>query len=403
MKKRVVITGIGAISSLGNNMEEMLASLEGSSIQYDVIPGDRFSTTHKLFANNRGFMMDHDVYMEAWESDASIMSEVAIKCINEALQKAGLSKEDLQGRTSGLCLGTSVGASFPILQRIKKSVEQQEDDYELALYSTPKILGKIAREFKLNGYVSAISTACASGTNSIGRAFDLVENGKADVMISGGIDIFTELTYTGFNSLQAISKTKCKPFSKTRDGMSLGDACAILVIESLDAALERGAHIYAEIKGYHILNEAYHPTAPHPEGKYALKCMKAAMEYANVTVDDIDYINAHGTGTGKNDGAELNACENLLKGKKTGTYVGSTKCLTGHTLGAAGSIEAVISILSMNNNALYANYDETDLPGVENIHFVTQNIKDVKVKTVLSNSFGFGGNMASILLSHYIN
>ena len=185
--------------------------------------------------------------------------------------------------------------------------------------------------------------------------------------------------------------------------MSLGDACAILILESLDAALARGAHIYAEIKGYHILNEAYHPTAPHPEGKYALKCMKAAMAYADVTVDDIDYINAHGTGTGKNDGAELNACESLLKDKKTGTYVGSTKCLTGHTLGAAGSIEAIISILSINNSALYANYDETDLPGVENIHFVTENIKDVNVKTVLSNSFGFGGNMASILLSHYIN
>ncbi|WP_143304659.1 beta-ketoacyl-[acyl-carrier-protein] synthase family protein [Chitinophaga vietnamensis] len=403
MKKRVVITGIGAISSLGNNIEEMLESLSGGKIRYDVIPGERFSTSHKLFANNRGFMMDQSSYMNAWEKDASIMSEVATACIDEALQKADLSREALQQYTTGLCLGTSVGASFPILQRIRKSVYEQEDDYELALYSTPKILGKIARAFKLSGYVSAISTACASGTNSIGRAFDLIENGKADVMISGGIDIFTELTYTGFNSLLAISKTKCKPFSNTRDGMSLGDACAILILESLDTALARGAHIYAEIKGYHILNEAYHATAPHPEGKYALKCMKAAMDYAQIDIAEVDYINAHGTGTSKNDGAELNACKSLLAGKEGPTYVGSTKCLTGHTLGAAGSIEAIISILSIHHNTLYASYEDTDLPGVDNIHFVTQNIADVRIRTVLSNSFGFGGNMASILLSHYKN
>lgn len=402
MKNRVVVTGIGAISSLGNNMEEMIDSLENGKIKYDTIPSDRFSTSHKMFSNNKGFMIDHEVYKSAWEKDISIMSEIAVRCIDEALKKANLSRDLLQQYTTGMCLGTSVGASFPILQRIKKSVEKDEDDYDLALYSTPKILGKIAREFKLRGYVSAISTACASGTNSIGRAFDLIENGKAEIMISGGMDIFTELTYTGFNSLLAISKTKCKPFSKTRDGMSLGDACAILILESLDSAIERGAKIYAEVKGYHILNEAYHATAPHPDGKYALKCMKSALDYGNMKIEDVDYINAHGTGTSKNDGAELKACEALLQNKKSKTFVGSTKCLTGHTLGAAGSIEAIISILSMQNNSLYANYDATDLPDSDKIEFVVQNKSHVPLNTVLSNSFGFGGNMASILLTNKI-
>ncbi len=402
MKNRVVITGIGAISSLGNNVEEMTVSLQNATVKYDVVPSDRFSTSHKMFANNKGFMMDHEVYKDAWEKDVSLMSEIAIKCIYEALDKAKLSEDELQRYTTGLCLGTSVGASFSILQRVKKMVEKSEDDYELSLYSTPKVLGKIAKQFKLGGYVSSISTACASGTNSIGRAFDLIENGKADIMISGGMDIFTELTYTGFNALLAISKTKCKPFSKTRDGMSLGDACAILILESLDSAIARGADIYAEVKGYHILNEAYHATAPHPDGKYALKCMKTALAYGNMTVNDVDYINAHGTGTSKNDGAELKACEALLLEKETKTYVGSTKCLTGHTLGAAGSIEAIISILSMKNSALYANYDATDLPESEKIDFVVQNKSNVPLKTVLSNSFGFGGNMASILLTSNI-
>lgn len=403
MKKRVVVTGIGAISALGNNIAEMTESLESGSIKYNTIPDDRFSTTHKLFANNRGFMMDYDLYQSSWDQDVSIMSEVAVKCINEALDSAQLSAAQLHEHNAGLIIGTSVGASFPILQRIRKSVKDNEDDYELALYSTPKILGKIARAFKLQGYVSAISTACASGTNSIGRAFDLIENGKADIMISGGMDIFTELTYTGFNSLMAISKTKCKPFCKSRDGMSLGDGCAILILESLESALERGATIYAEIKGYHILNEAYHATAPHPDGIYALKCMKSALAYGEVSEDEVDYINAHGTGTGKNDSAELKGCEALLKDKPTRTYVGSTKCLTGHTLGAAGSIEAIISILSMQHNALYANYEADDLPESEKIDFVTQNKTNVPLNTVLSNSFGFGGNMASILLTKYKN
>jgi 3-oxoacyl-[acyl-carrier-protein] synthase II len=399
MKKRVVVTGIGAMSSLGNSIEEMAKNLEKSEIRYEEVPSNRFSIDHKAFLNNRGFMIDYEKYHNAWHKDASIMSEIAIDCINEALSKAFLDKTFLSSHTVGLCIGTSVGASFPILQRIKKSVQLKEDDFELALYSTPKIIGKIAANFNIDGPVSAISTACASGTNSIGRAFDLIENGNADVMICGGMDIFTELTYTGFNSLMAISKTKCRPFSKSRDGMSLGDACAILILEEYESAKKRGANILAEIKGYHILNEAYHATAPHPEGKYALKCMDKTLEYARASADDVDYINAHGTGTVKNDSAELKGCEVLFKHKKNKTFVGSTKCLTGHTLGAAGSLEAIISILSIQNQTLYAAYEADDLMSSENIEFVTSNLKNKPIKSVLSNSFGFGGNMACIYIA----
>ena len=403
MKNRVVITGIGAVSALGNNVNQMLANLEQGSVNYNAVCEDRFSTSHKVFANHKGFTMDQEEYQKAWDKDASIMKDIATNCIEEALQNAGLTKDSLVNYITGLCLGTSVGASFPSLQRIKKQVLSGEDNFDLALYSTPRIIGIIARDFKITGDVSAISTACASGTNSIGRGFDLIENGKAEIMIAGGIDIFTELTYTGFNSLFALSKTICKPFTNNRDGMSLGDGCAILILESLESAEKRNAPVLAEIMGYHILNEGYHPTAPHPDGKYALKCMQGALKYAGLTANDVDYINAHGTGTGKNDSAELKACEALLIDKAVETHVGSTKCLTGHTLGAAGSIEAVISILSMRNNKLYANYDATDLPSSEKINFITQNKSISSVDTVLSNSFGFGGNMASILLKKHIN
>lgn len=401
MKRRVVVTGIGAISSLGKNINEMTENLKIGKINYTIVPKGRFLTENKRFLNNRGFAIDQNLYLDALRKDLSIMTEIASTCIEDAIKDANLTFINIQEMTTGLCLGTSVGASFPIIQRVKKIVEQQQDDYKLGLYSTPKVVGNIAKKFKLRGPVSTISTACASGTNSIGRAFDLIENGRAQIMISGGIDLFTELTYTGFNSLFALSKTICKPFCDSRDGMSLGDACAILILESLDSALKRGATIYAEIKGYHILNEAYHATAPHPDGKYALKCMKKAMKYAKISIDEIEYINAHGTGTQKNDSAELRACESLLKKKKCKTFVGSTKCLTGHTLGAAGSIESIISILSIKNNTLFANYDAIDLPKSEKIDFVTSNKDNVSITNILSNSFGFGGNMASILLSKY--
>jgi 3-oxoacyl-[acyl-carrier-protein] synthase II len=265
------------------------------------------------------------------------------------------------------------------------------------------VIGNIAKEYKITGPVSAISTACASGTNSIGRAFDLIENGKTDVMICGGMDIFTELTYTGFNSLMAISKTKCNPFSDKKNGMSLGDASTVLILESLESAIARNAKIYAEIKGYHILNEAYHPTAPHPEGIYALKCMQKTLEYSGVDVEDLDYINAHGTGTLKNDSSELLACESLLKDKKNKTFVGSTKSMTGHTLGAAGSLEALISILSIKNSEIYGKYDDVTMPDSQKIDFVTEKRTHQKIKNVISNSFGFGGNMSSILISQYNN
>lgn len=402
MKKRVVITGIGGLCSLGANINEIRNSLVNERSSYEKIPADRFSTESKMFRNNRGFLMNHERYKDAQNKDVAIMTELAIESIEEALADAKLDIDEISTQKTGLCLGTSVGASFPILQRIKKSVEKNEDDYDLALYSSPKIIGKIAGNFKINGPVSAISTACASGTNSIGRAYDLIISGRAEYMIGGGVDIFTELTYTGFNSLFAISKTKCKPFSNDRDGMSLGDACGIVIMESLESAQKRGAKILAEVKGYHILNEAYHATAPHPEGKYALKCMQEALKKADVSIENLDYVNAHGTGTMKNDSAEIQAIENLLKVKNQRTYMGSTKSLTGHTLGAAGSIEVIISIISLQEKSLFAGKDDYELPESDKIDFVTDKKEDLKINTILSNSFGFGGNMASIILTNNI-
>lgn len=403
MKNRVVVTGFGSISSLGNNVDETEQNLKNGRINYQTIPIERFPTDSKTLQNNQGFIMDQNLFNSSLDKDISLMVELAKLSINEALEMANISLDDIAKRKSGLCLGTSVGASYAIIKRMKKSLEENVDDYKLALYSSPKVIGNIAKEYKIKGPVSAISTACASGTNSIGRAFDLIENGKTDVMICGGMDIFTELTYTGFNSLMAISKTKCNPFSNKKNGMSLGDASTVLILENLESAIARDAKIYAEIKGYCILNEAYHPTAPHPDGIYALKCMQKTLDYGGVAIEELDYINAHGTGTVKNDSSELIACETLLQNKKNKTFVGSTKSLTGHALGAAGSLEALISILSIKNSELYGKYDDVVMPDTPKIDFVTENVYHKSINNVISNSFGFGGNMSSILISKYNN
>jgi len=403
MDKRVVVTGIGSVSSLGNTIEEMLYRLNNGIDKYERIPDDRFLTDHKLYRNNRGFIMDQELYSSAKKDEPSIMYSIACKCINEALNNALLNTERLEKYRTGLCLGTSVGASYIMMERIKGQVNLNKENYEFGRYTTPIMIGKIARKFRINGTVSTISTACASGTNSIGRGFDLIKNGKEDIMICGGIDIFTELTYSGFNSLMAISKDRCKPLSNEGDGMSLGDACSMLILESYESAKERGARIYGEIKGYYTLNEAYHPTAPHPEGIYAYKCMKNALAASQMDIDDISYINSHGTGTEKNDQSETKSLELLLKNKQAKTYVNSTKGLTGHALGAAGSIEAIICLLSIQNSTIFANGKEYVYPSSEKIEFVNNNKKNVRIDTVMSNSFGFGGNMASVIISNINN
>lgn len=398
MSEKVVITGIGSISSLGNNIEEMIVSLEQGIGHYIPIPSERFSTEHKLFRNNRGFMIDMGTYRAAREKDISVLYTIACQCITEALSKAKLNRSDLKDRRSGLCLGTSVGACYVMMERIKNQVLLNKIDYDLIKYTTPVMIGKIAKYFNLNGTVSAISTACASGTNSIGRGFDLIKNGKEDIVICGGVDLFTELTYTGFNSLLAISKEKCKPFSLERDGMSLGDACSIFILESYESAKLRGAKIYGEIKGYHILNEAYHPTAPHPDGKYAAKCMTKALENSQLSINDIDYINAHGTGTEKNDGAEFKGIETLLRDKVESICMNSSKGLIGHALGAAGSIEVLIGLLCMSNDTIYAEKSDYKHLISDKVDFVEDVRRSKPIRGFISNSFGFGGNMASIVI-----
>lgn len=396
---RVVVTGIGTCSSLGHNVKETEDSLNLCRVNFKDVPTFRFKTDNPILRIKKCFQIPEETYLNYKSQDLSVMYPMARDCIQQAVTSAKLNKETLSKANTSFCVGMSVSTTFVREKVIYERYINGVEAWDEIKYTTPILASKMAKDFGVNGVVSIISTACASGTNSIGRAFDLIRSGRADYVICGGIDIVSELAFNGFNSLLALSRDRCRPFGTDRDGMSLGDGCAMFILESLESAKNRHADIYAEIKGYHILNETYHPTSPHPEGIYALKCMKSALEMGNLSVNDVDYINAHGTGTKINDSSEFKAINNLLADRDNPTFVNSTKGLTGHTLGAAGSMEALICMLCMKNNTIYGDDRDYETLRSPKINYVNKTLHNIPVNVCVSNSFAFAGNMSSIVLS----
>ena len=396
---KVVVTGIGTCSSLGRNVTETEENLALNRVNFKDIPEFRFKTENPILRIRECFQIPEESYLAYKAEDLSVMYPMAKDCIQQAVSSAGLTKSILQEAKTSFCIGMSVSTTFVREKVIYERFMNNSEAWDEIRYTTPVLASKMAKDFGVNGVVSVISTACASGTNSIGRAFDLIRSGRADYVICGGIDLVSELAFNGFNSLLALSRGRCKPFGIERDGMSLGDGCAMFVLESYESAKQRGATVYAEVKGYHILNETYHPTSPHPDGIYALSCMKSALEMAHLNIEDVDYINAHGTGTKINDSSEFKAINDFLVNRQGACWVNSTKGLTGHTLGAAGSMEALLCILSMKNNIIYGDGRDYETLCSSKVDYINQNLNDISVNVCVSNSFAFAGNMSSIVLS----
>jgi 3-oxoacyl-[acyl-carrier-protein] synthase II len=239
-----------------------------------------------------------------------------------------------------------------------------------------------------------IANACASGTNAIGHAFECVRSGRYQRVLGGGYDALSELVFTGFDSLQASTPEKCRPFDRHRGGMVLGEGAAVLALENLELARERGASILAEIVGYGISTDNFHITQPDPSGIGARQAMERALQSAQVSADEVDYINAHGTATIFNDAAEGKAIRALFNG----VPVSSTKSMMGHSLGAAGAIEAIVSLLALRDQFLPPNINFGVLDDHLDVNIVANESRPAVVRTALSNSFGFGGTNASILI-----
>lgn len=400
MEPKIVITGMGIQTSNANNVAEFEQSLRNGVTGQKPVYKSRFNTEESVYRNNKACVIPEERYVKLKAEDPTILTKISVETIQEAIDQAGLQITEENHKDIGLCLATSVGGSYPFMDflktKINEGVEQTKD--ELLLYTTPTIGGNIMKEFGIKGPLSVISIACASGTNSIGRAFDLVRKGKTKVMIAGGVDIFTELTYSGFNALQAISRTTCMSFDEERDGLILGDGSAFVVVETEESAKERGAEIIAAIGGYSTINEAYHATAPHPEGIFAHRAMSEAIDQAGINIGDVDYINAHGTGTKANDAMEMKAIGAFIKGKPT--YVSSTKSMLGHCLGAAGSVEFIAGALAVQKDFIPPSINVSNEITIDSsLELVKEKSINHTVNHCVSNSFGFAGNMSSIVIS----
>lgn len=400
MPKKVVVTGLGMISSIGNNITETLDSLimERSGIgrisiletRYrDIFPVGEVKHTNEILAQHAGVKLNSSTRAallgliaarEAWSS-----------IINEKGQKVDI-------RTA-LISATTVGGMDKTEHYYYDYLENDKYNHYVYTQGCSDHSELIADHLGIHDHLTTISTACSSSANAIMLGARMIKHGIVDRVIAGGTDALTKFTINGFNSLLILDKEPCKPFDKNRRGLNLGEGAGYLVLESEELALKNQKKILCDISGYSNANDAYHHTASSPEGDGAFQAMNEALQISGLLANQIDYINAHGTGTDNNDITEGRAIGNIFTNAIP--YVSSTKPFTGHTLAAAGVIEAIISILAIQNNMLFPNLNFSEK--IEEINFIptTQLIKGKEINHVLSNSFGFGGNNTSIILSKY--
>ena len=408
MERRVVITGLGAITPLGNNVEEFWKGIKEGKCGIDQIT--KFDTTNfkvKLAAEVKEY--NPEDYFERREAKRlDLFSQYAMIASREAWKDSGLDKEKENMERVGIIIGSGIGGIETIEIENKKCNEKGPDRVS-PMYIPMGILnmatGNVAIDIGAKGESMAMVTACASGTHCIGESFRMIKHGYQDVVLAGGTEAgITPLSIAGFTNIKALTKAEDKnrasiPFDKERSGFVMAEGAGVVVLEEYEHAKKRGAKIYAEIVGYGATSDAYHITSPAPGGEGGARAMKIAMEEGNVKPEEITYINAHGTSTHLNDSCETQAIKTALgeeNAKKV--MVSSTKGHTGHLLGAAGGVETIVCSKAIKEGFVPAtiNYkvpdEECDLDVVPNTG------RNIEIKYAMSNSLGFGGHNSSILL-----
>ncbi len=409
-KKRVVITGIGVITPIGTGKEAYLQGLKEGKCGIDFIT--RFDTEKfdvRIAAEVKDFEPAN--YIDKKECKRmDRFTQFAVAASKLAVQDAKLDTESLESERFGVCIGSGIGGMETLENQHQILLEKGPG--RVSPFMVPMMISNIASgnvSIALNakGPNTTVVTACASATNAIGEAFKTIQRGDADVMVTGGSEAsITPLSFAGFCSMKALStnpdpKTACRPFDKDRDGFVMGEGAGMLILESLEHAEKRGAVIYGEVVGYGATGDAYHITAPAPDGSGAYRAMLMAVNDAGIAPQELGYINAHGTSTELNDKLETMAIKNLLKEAAYDVPVSSTKSMTGHLLGAAGAIEAVACILALTEGVIppTINYHTPD--EACDLDYVPNTARKKDVRYALSNSLGFGGHNASILLKKY--
>jgi 3-oxoacyl-[acyl-carrier-protein] synthase II len=390
---RVAVVAAGIVSPLGFGLNETLTSLrEGRDC---VSPVTRFPVEH-CRCKTAGQVSDERLTgvgkPQLRSERLHRVAQMMILALEQALNQAPGFQPQLSvvGTTSG---GMTFGEEY--YRSLKGGRASRRRAASLIANYTPQKPVMDAQEaFGLTAPCQVIANACASGTNAIGHAFDCVRSDRYERVLAGGYDALSELVFVGFDSLQASTPERCRPFDRERTGLVLGEGAAILLLENFDAAQTRGAKILAEIIGYGISTDNHHLTQPNPSGSGPRQAMEGALHSARIPAGEIDYINAHGTATPFNDAAEGKAIAELFDG----VPVSSTKGMMGHSLGAAGAIEAIISILALQNQFLPPNINFRNGDAELNLNIIANNSHPGSLRTVLSNSFGFGGTNASVII-----
>jgi 3-oxoacyl-[acyl-carrier-protein] synthase II len=337
----------------------------------------------------------------------------AVAASRMALEDSGLTIDETNENRVGVLTGCGLGGLHLLEQTTV--VLQKKGPKRVTPFFIPMMIGNMAPGMisiylGAKGPNSSISTACASGTHAVGDAFKIIKRGAADAMITGGVEsVITPMCIAGFNAMKALSvrndppEKASRPFDRDRDGFVIGEGCGILILETLEAALERGARIYAEICGYGMSGDGFHMAAPAPEGEGAARCMAEALTDSEMPLEKIDYINAHGTSTQLNDVYETRAIKSVFKEKASSIAISSTKSMTGHLLGAAGGIETVFTALTISEGIIPPTIN-LDHPDEEcDLDYVPNKARKMDVKTAMTNSFGFGGTNATLILKKYLN
>ena len=409
MKNRVVITGVGPVTPIGTGKEKFFAGLKAGSNGIRRIT--RFDATD-FVAQIAGEVPDFnpDDFIDKKESKRmDRYTQFAVAAAKLALADSKLDLDAENRDRIGIFVGNGIGGMETLHSQYEKLFSKGPS--RISPFFIPMVIanmaaGQISIALKIHGPSECIVTACASGTNAIGDAFLAVQSGEVDIMFAGGTEAaISPAGVAGFSAMKALCSDHnddpahaSRPFDKNRSGFVMGEGAGIVVLETLEHAQKRGAHIYAEVIGYGRNNDAYHISTPAPEGEFQAKCMQLALDSAGIKPEEVDYINAHGTSTHYNDEGETIAIKKIFGDHAYKLAVSSTKSMTGHMLGAAGGVEVIATILALDEGIIppTINYETPD-DGLD-LDYVPNKAREQKVRVAISNSFGFGGHNACIAL-----
>jgi len=398
---RIVITGIGVVTPIGTGREEFWRNLlDGRS---GIAPVQSFDTSgynvHRGAEVKEFNAEDHVLNLDA--AHLGRASQFAIAAARLALADAGVEIGSLDRKRAGVSMGTTSGEPLEVERfddsYVSRNLDRIGSEF-LALYPCHVIAAHVASELNFAGANTMIPTACAAGNYAIAHALDVLRAERADLMLAGGSDTFSRITFTGFARLGAVAPEMCQPFDRLRKGMIPGEGAGVLVLEPFERARRRGARIYAEVGGYGLSCDAHHMTAAHPQGDGAERAMRQALADSGTNTKDVSYISAHGTGTATNDRLETIAVKRLFKDAAYRIPISSVKSMLGHTMGAASAIEAAVCALAVFNDRVPPTINLNEPDPECDLDYVPNFARELRVDVAMNNAYAFGGNNASLIL-----